>query len=134
MENHQLSFCNVNILNDNVAEVIIDNNISVSLEMVEEFDELLCSIFNGDFGVLVNKINTYSYTLEAKLVMGLIARMKAIATVNYSSQDTKSTQDIKNIRSKDSLNLKTFSAYEMGRQNAYNWLKLELSNNGIRIN
>lgn len=95
--------------------------------MVGEHDDLLCTIFNGDFGVLVNKVNTYSYTLEAKLIMGSIESMKAIASVNYSSDGTQSSQDIKDRRSNDSLNLKSFSGYKMGWQRAYDWLTLELS-------
>ena len=61
MKEYRLSFCTINICADNIAEVIIDENIEVSIEMVEEHDEFLCSIFKGSFGVLVNKINTYSY-------------------------------------------------------------------------
>ncbi len=127
IKKYRLSFCNINILTDNIAEVIIDNNIVVTIEMVEEHDDFLCTIFNGDFGVLVNKVNTYSYTLEAKLIMGSIESMKAIASVNYSPDGTQSSQDIKDRRSNDSLNLKSFSGYEMGWQRAYDWLTLELS-------
>ena len=47
-------------MTDNIDEVIIDDNIEVSIEMVEEHEKFLCSVFKGDFGVLVNKINTYS--------------------------------------------------------------------------
>lgn len=128
METYRLSFCTVNILTDNIAEVIIDDNIEVSMEMVEEHDKFLCSVFKGNFGVLVNKINTYSYSLEAKFIMGSVVRMKAIASVFYSSQGMKSTQNIIEKRSMDSLNLKLFSGYELGWQQAYDWLMLELLN------
>jgi len=128
MEKYRLSFCTVNILADNIAEVIIDDNTEVSMEMVEEHDKFLCSMFRGDFGVLVNKINTYSYSLEAKLIMGSLVRMKAIASVFYSSQGMQSTQNIMEKRAMDSLNLKLFSGYELGWQQAYDWLVLELLN------
>jgi len=128
MEKYRLSFCTVNIMADNIAEVIIDDNIEVSMEMVEEHDKFLCSMFRGDFGVLVNKINTYSYSLEAKLIMGSLVRMKAIASVFYSSQGMQSTQNIMEKRAMDSLNLKLFSGYELGWQQAYDWLILELLN------
>jgi len=128
MTKFRLSFCTVNILTDNIAEVIIDNNIVVTIEMVEEHDNFLCSIFKGDFGVLVNKINAYSYTLEAKLIIGSIEAMKAIASVNYSTDGIQSSQDIKDKRSNDGLNLQTFSGYELGWQSAYDWLTQELSN------
>ena len=132
MKTYRLSFGFVNILTENIAEVIIDNNIVVSLEMVEEHDRFLTSIFNGYFGVLVNKINNYAYSPEAKLVMASIETMKAIASVNYSSKGIESTQDVVNKRSNDSLNIKTFLGLEMGGHNAYNWLTLELANNSLR--
>ena len=128
MKKYQLSFCTVNILTDNIAELIVDENIEVSIEMVEEHDKLLCSIFKGGFGLLVNKINTYSYTLEAKLILGSIDPMKAIASVNYSPHGLQSTQDILNKRSNDRLNIKTFIGTELGWQQAYDWLRIELSN------
>ena len=133
MEKYRLSFCTVNIMTDNIAEVIIDDNIEVSIEMVEEHEKFLCSVFKGDFGVLDNKINTYSYSLEAKLIMGSVVRMKAIDSDFYSSQGMQSTQDIMERRSMDSLNLKLFSGYELGWQQAYDWLTLELHNK-LKIN
>jgi len=127
MDQYRLSFAAVNILTDNIAELIIDENIEVSIEMVEEHDKLLSSLFKGPFGVLVNKVNKYSYTLEAKLIMGSIEPMTAIASVNYFPQGTQSTQDILDKRSNDRLNLKAFIGTELGWQQAYDWLTLELS-------
>jgi len=124
----RLSFCTINILADNIAEVLIDDNIEVSIEMVEESDEFLCSIFKDNFGVLVNKINTYYYTFEAQLTMGSIDPMAAIASVNYHPHGTQSTQDFLNKRTIDRLNLKTFIGTELGWKRAYDWLTLELSN------
>ena len=128
MKEYRLSFCTINICADNIAEVIIDENIEVSIEMVEEHDEFLCSIFKGSFGVLVNKINTYSYAFEAQLVIGLINPMTAIASVNYSPHGTQSSQDILNKRTHDRLNIKTFIGTELAWHQAYDWLTLELSN------
>ena len=126
MKKYRLSFCTVNILADNIAEVIIDNDIEVTIEMVEEHDEFLSVFFKENFAVLVNKINSYCYTLEAKLIVGSVESMIAIASVHYSAQAAESTQDIMDKRSKDCLNLKTFSGYELGWQQAFDWLTLEL--------
>jgi len=132
MNKYQLSFCTINKLTDNIAEVIISNDVEVSLEMVEEHDEFLCSIFKGNFGVLVNKINTYSYTVEATLSMGSIAQMKAIASVNYNAQGNNSSQDIENRRGTDKLNWRQFSGLELGWQQAYDWLTKELLDKNIK--
>ena len=131
MTKYQLSFCTINKLSDNIAEVIIANDVEVSLEMVEEHDEILCSIFKGNFGVLVNKINTYTYAVEATLSMGSIARMKAIASVNYTAQGKSSSQEIENRRRTDKLNWQQFSGLELGWQQAYDWLIQELLDENI---
>jgi len=131
MDKHRLSFATVNILSDNIAELIVDNDVEVSLEMVEEHDQLLTSIFTKRFGVLVNKINNYSYAYEATLSMGSIAQIKAIATVNYSPQGEKSTQEIIKTRITDNLNLNNFSGLELGWQQAYDWLIQELQDENI---
>ena len=81
MEKHQLSFCTVNILTDKNAELIINDNIEVNIDMLEDLDEFLCSIFHRDFGILVNKSKTCSYTLEARLIMSSIEPIRS--KVNY---------------------------------------------------
>ncbi len=52
----RLSFgCTVNHLESNIAEVIVDSGIELSIEMVEELDNYLSDFYSGDFALLVNK-------------------------------------------------------------------------------
>jgi len=126
MEKYRLSFCVIHKYTDNIAEIIIDSYIEVTIEMVEEFDMFLNNIFQQDFGLLVNKINRYRYAFDAQLMLGSLESIKAIASVNYSAEGEKSTQAILNVRCIDNLNVKTFSGYELGWQQAYDWLLMEL--------
>jgi len=126
MEIYRLSFCIIHKHSDNIAEVIIDRDIEVKIEMVEEFDIFLSNIFQQDFGVLVNKINQYSYAFDAQLMLVSLETMRAIATVNYSGEGHKSTQEFIKRRCIDNLNVKTFSGYELGWQEGYDWLLTEL--------
>jgi len=123
---HKLSFASVNILDGNIAEVIIDPDVEISLEMTEEYNDFLVEQFAGDFAVLVNKLHPYDFTFEAKLTVASHENLKAIAVVYYSEQSVNQTYKINNIRAHD-WNLKAFSGLDIGWQQAHDWLKVELS-------
>jgi len=126
MQKHRLSFAEVNIISDDIVEVIIDEGVEVSIEMVEEYDNFLACIFNGDYGVLINKINNYSYSAEAQFIMGSAEDIVAIAAVNYNEQGKQSSKAIAGIRIVDQLNVKAFSGLELGWQQAMTWLQNEI--------
>lgn len=99
--------------------------------MVEEYDNFLACIFNGNYGVLVNKINKYSYSLGAQFIMGSNENIVAIAAVNYSEQGKKSSTEIASRRTIDQLNFRTFSGLNLGWQEAMTWLHQELAKTNI---
>ncbi len=124
---HQLSFCSIKLLNDCMAEVIVNKNVEISLEMAEEYEAFLADKFTDDFGLLINKINHFDFAFEAKLSIASHAKLKAIAVVNYSDKSEQVTKDILAIRAIDGWNLKAFSGLDLGWQKAFDWLKKELS-------
>jgi len=124
---HKLSFCSVNVLNDAIAEVIVYKDVKISMEMVEEYEALLSQQFLGDFGLLVNKINAYDFSFEAKLSIGSHVNLKAIAVINYNEKSELVTKEISAIRKIDGWNLKSFSGLDLGWQQGFEWLTKELS-------
>jgi hypothetical protein len=127
---HRLSFAKIHFVSNNIAEVMVDNDIEITIEMIEELDDYLSSYEYQHLGILINRINSYSYSFEAKFCVYSHHKMKAIALVYYSSQCRQSTQDILDLRFMDELNLKMFEGIELGWQQALNWLQQELSLNG----
>ena len=125
MEKYRLSFCVVNKYCDNIAEIIVDSDVDVTIEMIEEIDVFLNNLFHN-FGVLVNKINRYRYEYEARLILGSLETMKAVASVTYSIDGEESTHAVLQVRCVDNLNVKSFSGYQLGWQEAFDWLELEL--------
>ncbi len=123
---HQLSFANINILSESIAEVIVHPNIEISIEMVEEYHDFLTKQFPRNFAVLVNKINAYDYSFEAKLCLASHENLKAIAVVNYTDQSKEITQQISAMRQIDGWNLKIFSGLDLGWQQGLEWLETEL--------
>ena len=106
---HSLSFAEINVLSENISELIIGQGVVITLEMMEEYDDFLASIFKDDFGILVNKVNHYIYTYEVQLILASHPNLKAIAVVNYHEQGKYATQQIKKNRAMDKLNIKSFS-------------------------
>ena len=127
-----LSFGFIKILSENIAEIIIDNNVVITLEMIDEYDQFLTEYFKGDFGLLVNRINHYSYTFEAKLCLGSIEGLRAMAVVYYNDLGKESTNNFFSTRTVDNFNFKLFPGLELGWQSGLDWLNHELKdvNNG----
>ena len=130
MNTHRLSFARINFISNDIAEVIVDNDIEETIEMIEEFDEFLSSYEYSYLGILINRIHSYSYAFEAKFCVYSHHKMKAIALVYYSPQCRQCTQEILDLRFMDELNLKMFAGIELGWQQALNWLQQELSLKG----
>ena len=123
---HRLSFAKTHFISSDIAEVIVDKDIEITIEMIEEFDEYLSSCEHQHLGVLINRIHSYSYSFEAKFCVYSHHKMKAIALVYYSAQCRQCTQEILDLRFMDELNVKMFAGIELGWQQALNWLQQEL--------
>ncbi|QBY04690.1 hypothetical protein E2K93_09935 [Thalassotalea sp. HSM 43] len=124
----QMSFGVINLLSDHLAEVIIDEGVVMSLEMCEEYDEFLLNMFDRPFGLLINKLNNYSYTFEAKLHIASLEFLKVMAVVHYNSEAQAQTQSVLDQRRQDNWHLKQFCGLQLGREQALQWLETEMSN------
>ncbi len=126
IKKYKLSFGYMTLLSDNIAEVIVNHNTEMTIEMVEEYDDFLTNNFHDNFGILINRINDYSYSYEASISIASLAGLKAIAVVAYTPQSRKITLELLEKRKIDGLNVKIFSGLEMGWQQGLNWLENEL--------
>ena len=123
---HRLSFGYFTLLADNIVEVTIDDGVELSLEMVEECDGFFKAHIFGDFGMLINRINEYTYSYEAQLSIGSYEGLKAIAFVYYSDKSKSLVEKINLTRAYDNWNSSLFSGLELEWQQALQWLKNEL--------
>jgi len=123
---HRLSFASVKLINPNIAEVIVDEGVVISMEMVEEYEAFLGQTFQSEFALLVNKINLYDYSFEAKLSIGSHEKLKAIAVVYYNESAEQKASEIANLRQIDGWNVRFYSGLELGWQEGVNWLEEEL--------
>ncbi|MBO6606267.1 hypothetical protein [Psychroserpens sp.] len=65
-----LPFGKVNILESNIAEIIVNEGVLIDREMVESYRTLIKSHLNIPYSLLINKEHGYSYTFEAQVTMG----------------------------------------------------------------
>ena len=129
---YTLSFGFINLISDNIAELMIDEGVVMSLEMCEEYDEFLLNYFEGPFAVLVNKIHNYTFTYEASLHVASVENLKAVAVITYDQLNLDKARDLLERRKHDELNVKNFSGLHMGRNKAIEWLEEELSK--VKVN
>lgn len=123
----QLSYATINVLASNLAEVIVNKNIVMTLEMVEEFEEFLDRHFSQPFALLVNKINTYDYSFEAMSCLASNQNLVAMAVINYDDIATDPINKVMKIRAMDKLNIQLFSGFELGWQEGKVWLENQLT-------
>ena len=131
MQKYQLSFAKVNVLSEHIVEVIVGQDVVISLEMSEEFDNFLTKIFSDNFALLINKINEYDFSFEAKLSVASHENLAAIAVVTYNNQSKASVSKIAAIRQRDGWNLKVFDGLNLGWQEGLDWLQGELNSEAL---
>jgi hypothetical protein len=124
---HRLSYGFYSIFANNIIEVTADEGIEITLEMVEECHQFMNDNVEGNFALLINRINNYTYTYEAKLSIASYEGLKALAFVCYSEESILVTQQLQESHSFDQWAYPVFSGLELGWQQAYQWLESELT-------
>ncbi len=125
MEIYELPFGQIKILQQDMAEVIINHGIELNLDMVNQFHHLLLSELTSPFSLLINKLNDYTYDFDAQQNIGNITGINAIAVISYSRIGSLATQCVVHmIKRKNNINVQLFS----NRDVALKWLTLEQFN------
>ena len=121
MDLYELPYAKIIILQDNIAEVIINDEVKMDLEMVEHYHEFLLSHLRPPFSLLVNKINSYTYDFDAQLKLATLKEINAMAVVAYDRITRITTESFASYPRSEKWNLKVFS----NRDEALNWLLLQ---------
>lgn len=114
-----LPFGKVNILESNIAEIIINDGVLLDREMVETYRALIRSHLKIPYSLLINKEHGYSYTFDAQVSMGNLTNdIDHRAVVVHSQSGEMATDIVMNINKKNNWNLQMFR----DRDEAINWL------------
>lgn len=121
MKLHELPYAKIIVLQDDIAEVIIDDGVIVDEAMVEHYHGFLLSHLNAPFSLLVNKINSYTYDFNAQMKLATLVEINAMAVIAYNRITKNTTELLASYPRSKEWNLKVFS----NRDEALNWLILE---------
>lgn len=122
MKVHILDFAKIIILHDDIAEVIINEGIEMTEEMVDIYHRFLIDNLRTPFSLLINKINDYTYDFQAQLKIANISNIHAMAVVTTARFSEVSTVMLaKTTPRKRSWNMQLFS----DRQVALDWLEIQ---------
>lgn len=122
-ETYKLSFGHIAIIQDNLAEVIVDEDIEFNMDMVAEYHTWLLNHLQSPFAILINKINPYTYTFKAQVNIANLPEIKVMAVVSYSKATEEATNVLIDIPRKSKWNIRIFQE----REAALNWLQAELA-------
>jgi hypothetical protein len=117
-QKHILSFAELTVIEEGIAELIVNHGEEVTLDMLMEYYNLCLSLFKGPFSLLVNKINTYSYTFEAQHRIPVQEMIHATAVVTYNQMAKMGTSFLSNFEKEQSWNMQMFN----NRDTALAWL------------
>jgi len=117
---------NIIIHCSNIVEVIINEGIEVSLEILDKVEQLLLSKLNNKFALLINKTNRCSFSFEAQLCVLSLPRLVATAKVYYHDDEQDFLPTIMQRQKTEQLNLKSFAAVNNGYNEAKFWLTTQL--------
>jgi hypothetical protein len=123
MELYELPFAKIMIIRDDIAEVIINEGVEMTKDMVEQYHGFLLSHLKPPFSLLVNKVNAYSYDFEAQAILGTLKEINAMAVVAYNRTTRITTEMLASYPREVKWNLRIFS----NRDKALSWLLSEQS-------
>ena len=78
----ELHFASIHVLADNLAEVFVNEDVVVDEACIAEYHHALASLFDRSFGLIVNRMNPYTYSEYAKYNIADIANLEAIALLD----------------------------------------------------
>jgi len=91
MDLHTLSFAQITILRDDIAEVVVNEGIEMNIDMVNEYHTFLLKHLKAPFSLLINKIYSYSYDFLAQRNLAELKEIHSMAVVSYTSTSKQST-------------------------------------------
>lgn len=116
-----LNFASIHILSANVAEVFANEEVIVDEACVAEYHSALTAFFSSSFGILVNRMHSYSYSEYAKSNIAEIPNLKAVALLDVPGiQASNSTVELPKVKNKH-------FHYFCDREKALHWLDSMLS-------
>ena len=124
MKVYELPFGRINIIEKKLAEVIINDGVEMNVDMVEVYHQFLLQHLEAPFSLLVNKINSYSYTFDAQLKIAGLKEIDYMAVVIYKFSTEMATKILIDINRGNDWNINLFK----NREEDLEWLSIVRNN------
>ncbi len=119
MDTHELRLGLAKILEPDLAEIIVNKDITLDSAMVNEYHEWIKKNLPDPCYILINKRNLFEYTFNAQIEIGSIRQIKAAAFFTPRETTYQVTEMLAKIPRKLEWNYRIFYSY----YNALSWLK-----------
>lgn len=84
MELYELPFVKIIKIDDDIAEVIVNDGVDYDMQMAEQYEKWITDNMADPCYIMVNRVNSYSYSFEVQQRLGSIRQIRAIALVAYT--------------------------------------------------
>ena len=86
VKEYQYEYCTVQRRDDNILVFEINDGIEIDADMVAELTRAADEVMTGSFGILSNRINSYSLSFEAMTALARYDNLAALAIVVHNSK------------------------------------------------
>lgn len=121
-KSEKLGFAEITILQENLAEVVVHQGVEITIDMVHTYHQFLLNNLVAPFGILINKLNSYTYTFDAQMNIANLPEIKAMAVVSYNGQTIQATNSLIQMPRKRKWNIFISPSREIGLE----WLHEQL--------
>lgn len=115
---HRLSFGNITVINKDIAEIILDEGIEISLDMIAEFWQFVDVNMKEEISLILNKTAPFSYKFDALMSLSETQKLKSIAVISYDQLSTTTAEYMRTAFNKSGKNIEIFESKEA----ALHWL------------
>ncbi|WP_372755563.1 hypothetical protein [Mariniflexile sp.] len=120
MKTYKLSFGEIIVIKENLAEVIVNEGVEMNEVLIDEYHDFLLTYLKPPIFLLINKKNSYSYNFQAQRTIINLKEIEAMAVVVSSTAGLMSTETLININKSSNWNIQLFR----DRVEALNWLNV----------
>ncbi len=115
----QLSFCSVLIISPQIVEVILNEGVEITGDMVDEFFMVVGEHMDSEISILLNKVTKYSYRFDALMKLSPSTKIRNIGVVTYDSLAASTSKFMMDRFNTSNKNVQLFKS----REEALQWLQ-----------
>ncbi len=86
IKEYTLDFCGIKYRDDGIVELEIAEGVDVDAAMATQLTEMADEVINMPFGMLSNRVNSYSLSFEAMSILANYDNIAALAIVVHSAR------------------------------------------------